>query len=355
MHFRSLRHKILVPALFILAVTLTPLSVRAAETDPSSEVSTETVINTGTEPGETTTESRQKEASTETKPVLRNARIQGRDSYSVKYTQGYSFYLDAGTDSDSPISYSSQDPDIAEVSSDGKVTLNSFGTCTILLKTGKTEKWADAEKTVTIRMWKAPTKLTYSSSYKKSKYYTRLTNLHLMDNTRSNLLAVSGTQLGYHESSSRKVLSGKARGKGNYTEYGRFYGNNGVPWCAIFVNWVARENGLPLTVVPRECAVRRYYSFYRKQKSVTTWNQVRNKKQVPKKGDIIFYSNRKGGTTHHIGYVEGVSYTRSTVTITTIEGNQKNQVRRVVMKMRRSNARGKVNGHYITGFASPRY
>ena len=50
---------------------------------------------------------------------------------------------------------------------------------------------------------------------------------------RENMLTIAESQLGYRETAE------------NYTKYGKWYGMDGQPWCAMFVSWCARMSGVP--------------------------------------------------------------------------------------------------------------
>ena len=276
-------------------------------------------------------------------------------SCSIEYKSGKTYALKVKTNGDGAITYSTSNKKVVTVSRTGVLTVKGTGVCYITVKAAGTKNYKAAQETIRVTVWKQPKSIGYSSSYKKGVFYKRLMKLQLYGSTRQNLLKIAASQLGYHESSSSGKLAGNIKSSRNYTEYGRYYGYNGVPWCAIFVNWVARQNGISRSVVPKYCAVRHYYSYYRNRRLVRSWSQVRTGKYTPKKGDIIFYSYVYGGTTHHIGYVEDISRTGSKITITTIEGNRSDKVSRVKMTLKKSNTRGKISGYYITGFSSPKY
>lgn len=290
-------------------------------------------------------------------PEKQKPTLTARTSYTIKYKPNYKFSLGVQSTGDSPLSFISTNSSVASVSSQGIVTLRGTGTCTITATSPETDSYLPTECKISISVWKSPVNLGYSTSYKRSKYYKKLKNLKLFGTTRNNLLTVAKSQVGYHESSSSRSLQGTSKGGGNYTEFGRFYGYNGVPWCAIFVNWVARENGISYNVVPKECAVRLYYSFFQKKHRAYSWNTVRTKKRIPKEGDIIFYSYSYRATTHHIGYVQSCTYKGSKIILKVVEGNHKNKVSYLSMTMKTSNKTGRipVRGMYITGFASPKY
>lgn len=313
-------------------------------------------FNTRAQEVEPETEQTVAEEEYEPEPVEKmETLLTGQEAYSRKQSSGKTITLDIGTTGDGELSYRSSNRKIATVSPAGIVTIKGIGICEITVTAAETENYEAAEKTITIRVWKPVQKLTYSTSYKKSKFYKNLKKLELCGTTRENIVAVAASQLGYHESNSRKDLKGTHKGKRNYNEYGRFYGYNGVPWCAIFVSWVARENGISRSVVPKYCAVRQYYSYYRNRGLTHNWNSVVKRRYLPQVGDIILYSYSRGATTHHIGYVESAEYKFGKFHITTVEGNTKDAVRRVNMTLKKNNTSGKIGGMYITAFASPKY
>lgn len=55
---------------------------------------------------------------------------------------------------------------------------------------------------------------------------TTLADRQTRDAYRSEIVKIAQTQLGYVE------------GNGNDTKYGRWFGLNGHPWCAMYVSWV---------------------------------------------------------------------------------------------------------------------
>lgn len=113
-------------------------------------------------------------------------------------------------------------------------------------------------------------------------------------------------------------------------------------WCATFVSAVAVALGYT-KIIPTECSC---YYMIEGFKKIGCWKESDN--YVPKAGDIIFYdwddsgSGDNTGNPDHVGIVE----TCNGSTITVIEGNYSNSVKR------RNIA---VNGRYIRGFGLPAY
>lgn len=114
------------------------------------------------------------------------------------------------------------------------------------------------------------------------------------------------------------------------------------PWCAGFVSAVAKKAGA-LKIIPAECSCNRMIKLF---KDLGEW--VENDAYVPKAGDIMFYDWDDSGSgdnkneADHVGIVESVSGN----TITVIEGNYSDAVKRRTMK---------VNGRYIRGYGVPKY
>ena len=113
-------------------------------------------------------------------------------------------------------------------------------------------------------------------------------------------------------------------------------------WCATFVSAVAIKTNAT-DIIPTECSC---HYMIKALRAIGSWQEKDN--YVPKAGDLILYDwedNGKGdntGTPNHIGIVEKVSGN----TITVIEGNYSNSVKRRKLK---------VNGRYIRGYGVPKY
>lgn len=113
-------------------------------------------------------------------------------------------------------------------------------------------------------------------------------------------------------------------------------------WCATFVSAVAIALGYT-KIIPTECGCDKMIALFKK---MGTWNE--SDSRTPAAGDIIFYDwqdSGKGdnrGSSDHVGIVEKVSGG----TITVIEGNYSNAVKRRKLK---------VNGRYIRGYGVPKY
>jgi hypothetical protein len=113
-------------------------------------------------------------------------------------------------------------------------------------------------------------------------------------------------------------------------------------WCATFVSAVAVNLGYT-DIIPPECSCPKMIELL---KNIGAW--VEDDAYVPNPGDILFYDwqdtgigdNR--GSSDHVGIVEKVSGN----TITIIEGNYSNSVKRRTLE---------ANGRYIRGYGVPKY
>ncbi len=279
-------------------------------------------------------------------------------SYAKVYKSGGTFTLKGKTSGDGAVTYKSDDTSVATVGkSSGKVTMKKRGVCTITVTAATTTNYSKATKKIKVVLYKKAVSLKSSKYYKKSKFYKQLMALQLTGSNRKNILTIANSQMGYQEGNKLSHLGGTRCGSKNYTEYGYYYGLQGA-WCAMFVNWGARENGTSKKVIPGYCAVMNYYSYYNKKgQHFYSWARTKGGKgsYTPKAGDLIFYSTRLGGSTHHIGYVRSCSIKSGKITVTTLEGNTSDQARSKTYTLK-CGRNGKISScWYIKGFASPNY
>lgn len=113
-------------------------------------------------------------------------------------------------------------------------------------------------------------------------------------------------------------------------------------WCATFISALSIKCAAT-DIIPTECSCQKMIALFQK---LGVW--VENENRTPNPGDIIFYDwgdSGKGdnkGWSDHVGIVELVSGD----TITVIEGNYSDSVKRRIIK---------VNDKYIRGYAVPKY
>jgi len=113
-------------------------------------------------------------------------------------------------------------------------------------------------------------------------------------------------------------------------------------WCATTVGACDIKAGLA-DIFPTECSCQKLIELY---KALGWW--VENDAYIPLPGDRVFYDWQDDGVgdntgwSDHVGVVEEVNGS----SITIIEGNYSNAVKRRVLQ---------INGKYIRGYAVPRY
>lgn len=105
---------------------------------------------------------------------------------------------------------------------------------------------------------------------------------------------------------------GYKEGKNNYTKYGKEYGLNNVPWCAIFVWCDFNANGAADLFYggKKTASCTTLYNWAKKNGQTVTPSNVRA-------GDVVFFDWDKSGDCDHVG----ICVSRSGSTITTVEGN----------------------------------
>lgn len=126
---------------------------------------------------------------------------------------------------------------------------------------------------------------------------------------------------------------GYAETGNNQTKYGQWMGQNGQPWCHMFVSWCAEQAG-ETAAVPRTASC----SFG------SQWFDARGRLKArgsytPKRGDIIYF-----GAGAHVGIVEksdgGMVYT--------VEGNSSNRVSRNSYSL----GDGKISGYGVPQYTN---
>lgn len=155
-----------------------------------------------------------------------------------------------------------------------------------------------------------------SNTYKTSIFYKNLTNIKMQD-TRTNIVNIAKSQLGYIEGNSNSNLSGEKEGRYNRTEYGYWYGMQDE-WCAMFVSWCANLAGD--TNVPKHALCSAGLKNFMKNGLAHSRDEIKNGHYIPQPGDIVYFkdtSRDNSVLTTHVGivieYKNGILYT--------IEGN----------------------------------
>jgi peptidoglycan hydrolase-like protein with peptidoglycan-binding domain len=159
-----------------------------------------------------------------------------------------------------------------------------------------------------------------------------------MSCTPTEMLNVVRSQLGYRE------------GSNNDNKYGKWYGMNHVPYCAIGLSWSAAAVGATDIMGGKWAYCPYWVNHWREVGRWHAWSET------PKPGDIAFF-NWAGthGLADHVGVVESVDWITPSVpvlvtlefnTLSGISGNQSDGGG--VYRRRRSNL-------YVVGYGRPAY
>lgn len=100
--------------------------------------------------------------------------------------------------------------------------------------------------------------------------------------------------------------------KGNKTKYGKWFGFDGVAWCAMFVSWCYFQAGKQLPKIGFTkgfAGCQTAYEYFKKNGWITT---------TPIIGDIVLFDWNKDGRYDHTGIFNGWVDANS---FNTIEGN----------------------------------
>lgn len=96
----------------------------------------------------------------------------------------------------------------------------------------------------------------------------------------------------------------------NLTKYGKWFGLDAQPWCAIFVSWVYDQAGHPMESL----------GFSKGFASVPMALQKWQKIEDPKAGDLVIFDWNKDKSPDHVGiFIEWLDPVAKT--FETIEGN----------------------------------
>ena len=118
------------------------------------------------------------------------------------------------------------------------------------------------------------------------------------------LVDIANSQIGYKEIGD------------NSTMYGKWYGLDRQPWCAIFVSWCYNQAGLGTNIVAQN------KKGFASCDAGLKWFAKRNK-LVPvgeaREGDIVFFQFDKDAEPDHVGIV--TKNMKRLKTLRTVEGN----------------------------------
>lgn len=139
-----------------------------------------------------------------------------------------------------------------------------------------------------------------------------------MANTANKVINVAAKEVGYLEKKTNAWLGSKTKnaGSNNYTKYGKWFGMNGVYWCAIFVSWIFNKAFGKTKAKELLCGGFSASCETLRQQFIKA-GKYTGGKTTPKKGYIIFFVGSRHNGANHIGLVYKVEGGR----IYTIEGN----------------------------------
>lgn len=143
---------------------------------------------------------------------------------------------------------------------------------------------------------------------------------------RWDILTLARNEVGYIEQ------------KDNLTKYGKWFGLDGLPWCAIFVSWVYHHAGYPLPAVGFKkgfASCQLGYNYFKEKGWITT---------DPIPGDIVLFDWNLDKRFNHTGIFQQWIDPR---TFETVEGNTsiKNQSNGGSVMIRRRALKGVVFVH----------
>jgi len=112
-----------------------------------------------------------------------------------------------------------------------------------------------------------------------------------------------------------KAQVGYKEGKNNDTIFGKWYGLNNQPWCAIFVSWCFAKAGVTKLIAQSP-------KGFAGCEAMEAW-AIKNKLTVPvanvQAGDILLFDFTKAGKAEHTEIALG--YNANTHLIDTVGGN----------------------------------
>lgn len=127
--------------------------------------------------------------------------------------------------------------------------------------------------------------------------------------TANDVLNVARKEIGY----SRWTDPEKGTKYGRYfrdvLKWGSYYGENGVPYCGMFVSWVFNKAGATCAGLPGAYTPTMLNAGKQAGKAVAT--------RDAKPGDVVYFDWEGDGVTDHVGIVESNNGSY----LTTIEGN----------------------------------
>lgn len=140
-----------------------------------------------------------------------------------------------------------------------------------------------------------------------SYWETTIPDLSDCETWAEKLLAVAGSQLGYHESILNFRVDNKGEHKG-YTRYGEWYGNPYGDWCAMFVSFCLKYAGIDEEAIPQNANCSDWVTNLKKMEIYEDADLY-----VPEAGDIVFFDQSDADRPNHVGIISEVTYGTKTV------------------------------------------
>ncbi len=171
------------------------------------------------------------------------------------------------------------------------------------------------------------------SGFESCSYVPLAESMHsraLVIPSKKCFVQIATNEIGYIGKATNSQLdSPTANPEGDYTKYTAWFGGqNGVPWCAIFVSWCANQAHIPETTIKKTADVWEMRDFFKgknrfyniSDNSIAASFPI-DTNHRPTIGDLVFiYHN--GDKYSHIGIVASVSSSSFTI----IDGNWNNRV-----------------------------
>ena len=140
-----------------------------------------------------------------------------------------------------------------------------------------------------------------------SYWETTIPDLSDCETWAEKLLAVAGSQLGYHESILNFRVDSDGEHKG-YTRYGEWYGNPYGDWCAMFVSFCLKYAGIDEEAIPQNANCSDWVKNLKNMKIYEDADLY-----VPEAGDIVFFDQSDADRPNHVGIISEVTYGTKTV------------------------------------------
>lgn len=162
----------------------------------------------------------------------------------------------------------------------------------------------------------------FSDSYKTGKWYRQLHGVTPTGDYLKDLMAIAGSQMGYHEGNNLKQMDGNSKGKGDYAEYNYWWNEPGSKWCGEYAAWCIAMASIPYEIIEPKyqtmdgAGKKRNYSWEDTAYAGTGSYQL-------KQGDVILFKYKNG---NHVIIVDSVSVDGASVTVDSVNGNHSNDV-----------------------------